>query len=200
MAVALVLIVSIQDVLADSEKQNEKYTDFFIPAVYPIENAWNNEPHDFRKAKLDQSDALTAQDLNAIEPAAHTPQQDALNYKSEESGMDEKEWVGKVLKKLPYKNTIKYTWDVMEGDVDLMDVKNFRADVGNRGVTYKTNYIPLMGNVEGTHIQADLGKDTELKFESDYFPLIGRKDGLKFKASVGDGANISLRYKKDISW
>lgn len=193
-----VLIISMQDALADSGSINTQYTDFFIPAVYPIENAWNEHDHDFTATVNAPGSAEESLNSAVGDDVIIPDNKDQLSLKA--SKKSEKDWVDSMMEKLPYKNTIKYTWDVVDGDVDLMGVKNLRADAGNRGLTYKTNYIPFAGNVEGTKIQADFGKDTELKFESDYVPLVGRVDGLKFKTSVGDGADISLRYNKAISW
>ena len=193
-----VLTISTQAALADDSITNDNYTEFFIPAVYPIENAWNEQSYDFTADVSAGSDSISAESLNTLEPASIS---DPLYYKAPEKfEKKDKNWEEELLDKLPYKNTLKYTWDFVDGDVDVMDVKNLRVDRGNRGLSYKTSFVPFAGDVDGTEIRAEVGEDTRLKFESDYVPMMGRMEGLKFKASLGDGASVSLRYKSEVNW
>ena len=85
---------------------------------------------------------------------------------------DDDDFVDKLMEKVPYSKSIKHTWNVLDGDVDL-HFEDLRVDRGNKGVSYKMDSLPLVGHV----------------------------DGLQFKASAGiDDSNISLRYKTAISW
>ncbi len=176
--------------LAYAENITSNPQELFIPAVYSIENAWHKQDYDF-----------TTDISNAPVPLHKTPDSNVRdNAYTSYNQTDEEEWMDNILNQLPYKNTLKYTWEIVDGEADLMGVQNLRADAGNKGITYKTSTIPLTGNLKDAHIQADIGEETALKFESEYIPVIGRVEGLQFKSSVGSDAELSLRYKKDITW
>ena len=168
----------------------------FLPSVYALESDWKNTQHDF--SQQNNGIAYAEQTLQTgIADDALLSQPESLNYSNQAKKKEDKDFADKILDKLPYKHTLKYTWNVIDGDEDL-GMKGLRADIGNKGVSYKTNYIPLAGNVEGTHIKAEMGDDQRLTLESDQMPLRGRVDGFKFKASVGDDARVSVRYKKKL--
>lgn len=109
------------------------------------------------------------------------------------SGTDK--FVDNLMEKIPYSKTLKYTWDVMDGDVDLVGVKNLRADVSNRGLKYQSDTLPFIGKLEDARLTAEMGKDNNLIYESSRLPLVGRVDGMEFRTSVGDDSAISIRYK-----
>ena len=120
---------------------------------------------------------------------------DQKNAKSKEE-----DFADKVLKKIPYGQSLKQVWHVVDGDVDLY-FEDLRMDRGNRGVSYKMDFVPLIDRVDGTGLKAHVGEDSKLTFESDYVPLVGRVDGLQFKASTGNnGSHMLLRYKTSIAW
>ena len=113
---------------------------------------------------------------------------------------DDDDFVDKLMEKVPYSKSIKHTWNVLDGDVDL-HFEDLRVDRGNKGVSYKMDSLPMIGKMDGAELNADLGEDSKLTFKSNYMPLVGHVDGLRFKASAGiDDSNISLRYKTAISW
>lgn len=167
----------------------------FIPAVYNIESAWAEQSYDFSKSV---PEPVSSGDIDYSYETPVGLEQLAIAYGGGDHKSDGKEMLDRLIKKIPYKNTLKYTWDVIDGDVDL-GVKNLRVDRGNKGITYKTNHIPMLGEMEGTQIKAEAGEDTKLTLTSDRVPFGNRVEGLRFKASVGnDDSNISLRYQTSI--
>ena len=120
------------------------------------------------------------------------------NKKNFKSGADE--FVERLMEEIPYKKSLKYTWNVIDGDVDVY-FKDLRVDRKNKGLTYTMNSLPLIGEIEGGELKAMLGEDSKLTFKSDYMPFVGRIDGFQLQMTAGtDDSNISLRYKTAISW
>jgi hypothetical protein len=110
------------------------------------------------------------------------------------------DFVDRLMEKIPYSQSLKYTWDVVDGDVDLY-FKDLRVDRRNKGLSYTVNSLPMIGEMNGSELRADVGEESKLTFKSDYVPFVGHVDGFQFKASTGtDDSNISLRYKIDITW
>lgn len=132
---------------------------------------------------LSKNGAPTPEALAAIEPAA------------KRAAPKEKKIEDRLLSMLPYKDTLKHTWNVIDGDVDLLTVEGLRFDRGNKGVAYTTSFIPFMGDVDGFEMEFCAGEDMEINFESDAIPFMNKVDGLSFKGSAGEEDNrISFRY------
>jgi len=178
--------------------QNSYDESLFIPVVYTLDNAWNTQNHDFTTPvampiipETISDENIAAQEHVQI-PKGELKEKKSLKAESENFGE-------KMLKKLPFKNTLKYTWDIIDGDEDVY-FEGLRLDRGNMGLEYKTKDIPVVGTVEAIEIKAEMGKSAKLQFESDYIPMVGRVEGFNFKATAGKNSNVSLRYKTDIDW
>ncbi len=113
---------------------------------------------------------------------------------SQEQKMSKDEFVNNLVEEIPYGEKLKATWDFMDGEVDVMGIKNLRVDAGNKGLKYKTTRLPMVGYIKDGEITAELGEDSRLTFETENVPFVGRINGLKFHSSVGDDARVSLRY------
>lgn len=168
---------------AQSTVQN---TSLFIPAVYPIENAWNTQNYDFMTPVAVSITTESTSDTNVADSQA--PKKEYKPDKDKDIGEE-------LIDKLPFKNTLKYTWDFIDGDTDLY-FEGLRFDRGNRGLEYKTNALPYFGNVEGMKIKAEVGEKHKVTFETDYMPLVGRIEGLNLKATAGSKNAVSFRYSK----
>jgi len=178
---------SIFAIAGEGGNQTDYGEGLFIPAVYDLEGAWNTSDHKFTAQAKSYTGSGGAHNSIALDE-----HEVSLNAVASNKPL---KWSDELLNQLPYKNTLKYSYDYLRGDTDVMDIKDLRVDLGNQGLKYKTNYIPFAGEVEGAEIEAEMGKDMMLKFESDYVPMVGRVDGLKFNASYDDNASVSLRYK-----
>ncbi len=166
----------------------------FIPAVYPI-NDWRQQDYDFTKPApslpISPPDSNISQTIN---------DNVAIDKNKASFNSNEDDFIERLMKKIPYSKSLKYTWKVVDGDVDLY-FEDLRFDRGNKGVSYKIDTLPMIGKIHGTELKAEVGEDNKLTFKSDYMPLVGRIDGFQLKASTtADDSNISLRYKTDISW
>ncbi|MFK7839367.1 MAG: hypothetical protein AB8B83_03470 [Bdellovibrionales bacterium] len=184
-----------QTAMAENFQKNDLDNQpFFIPAIYPLESNWAEQDYNFQipvtvPIRSDQ-DAKEVSNVNELDVSTK-----AGILKSDSGDM-----VDDLMKKIPYSKQLKYTWDIIDGDVDLY-FENLRADRSNRGITYKMIELPMIGKMQGSELKADIGKDSKLTFKSDYMPMVGHIDGLEFKASAGtDKSVISLRYKADINW
>jgi hypothetical protein len=113
-------------------------------------------------------------------------------YKAKFSGDTDIE--KRLMEVIPYAEEAKYMWNVVDGDVDLFYVKNLRGDRKNKGLSYTTNTIPFMGDVDGLELKFSAGEEMKFSFESDIVPFMGRLEGFKLKGSVGDDSKIFFRY------
>jgi len=183
-----------QNAYAQNQNENSQQSEFFIPAVYAVEGDWRAQNYDFTNNAPPAIITTNTDDYLKDNNAA------AVKAAKSKLKSDDENMADKLMKKIPYSKSLKYTWDVVDGDVDL-GVKNLRMDRGNMGVSYKTNALPMLGDMDGSQIKAELGRSSKVTFESDYMPMVGRIDGLQFKASTGTSkSTLSLRYKTDITW
>jgi hypothetical protein len=110
------------------------------------------------------------------------------------------DYVENLIKTIPYGQSLKHSWNVADGDVDLY-FEDLRVNRSNKGVSYTTDSLPIFGQLDGSQFRADLGEDSQLSFRSDYVPFVGRIDGFQFRAAAGtDDSTISLSYKIDLDW
>ena len=108
--------------------------------------------------------------------------------------MEDRNWEDEILEKIPHGERLKYMWNVVDGDVDL-HFTGLRFDRGNTGVSYKTNYVPFIGEMDTVQFRFDAGEENEISFKTSHVPFAGDLQGLNFKASTGDsGSKISARY------
>ncbi|NCT40728.1 MAG: hypothetical protein GW778_03585 [Alphaproteobacteria bacterium] len=174
--------------------QNTDQQNLFIPSVYTLDNAWNTQKHDFTQTEavpiiLDTQDAMNIADAQNKDVAPNADKNQAA-FKSK----DDEDWEDKLLDKLPYKNTLKYTWKIIDGKENIY-FEGLRVDRGNKGLEYRTQDVPFIGKVDALKMRAEIGESSNLIFESDYIPLLGRKEGFNFKATAGSDSNVSIRYK-----
>ena len=100
-----------------------------------------------------------------------------------------------VLSMVPHGDKLKKTWNIIDGDVDLMGIKGLRGDRRNKGVTYSTNYVPFIGDMESVEFRFDAGEDMEFIFESSHIPFMGQLEGFNFKTSIkDDNQRVFARY------
>ncbi len=177
------------------ETQKASESSFFIPATLPTAQAWRHENYDFsnenaaRNIPPSLSDAALYGYDNA-NSALDSAGAGIPKFKEDNIG-------DQLLDKVPYKKQMKYTWKLMKGDEDLY-FENLRVDRGNKGLVYKTNYVPFMGETQGTQIKVEVGEDTQLTYKSDAVPGLQRIEGLDFKVTAGSDSAISLRYSKPL--
>ena len=176
----------ISSIGASNAQSTAQNTLLFIPAVYPIESAWNTQQYDFTTPAAIPIATENTNEANVADAA--TPKKDYKPDKDKDIG-------DKILSKLPFKNTLKYTWNVIDGDTDIY-FEGLRVDRGNRGLEYKTDALPYFGKVDGMKIKAEMGEKQKLTFETDYMPMVGRVDGLRLKASAGNKSEVSFRYSR----
>ncbi len=113
---------------------------------------------------------------------------------------EDRDYAEHLMNKIPYSQSLKYSWHVVDGDVDLY-FEDLRVDRGNKGISYTTQSLPMFGEIDGAELRAELGEDSQLSFQSDYMPFVGHVDGFQFRAAAGtDDSRISLRYKIDLGW
>ena len=134
--------------------------------------------------------------MTISEAPANEISESTNSYASKDKG----DFVDDLMEKIPYSKQLKYTWNVVDGDVDLY-FEDLRVDRRNKGVSYTMETLPLIGEMEGSEIRAEVGDDNKITFKSDYMPLMGRVDGFQFKASTGtDDSTVSFKYKTAIDW
>ena len=185
-------------VKTSQELVEAKPEELFLPAVYAVDNAWNSQSYDFTKTVPEP--IVTPDADYAYETPVGLDELSAAYGGGKEVKSDGEELVDSLMNRIPYKKSLKHTWKFIDGDVDVAGVNNLRVNRRNKGLRYKTNHIPLIGEVEGTELRADAGEDTKLTMTSDRLPFTGRVDGMTFKASVGnDDSKVSLRYHKEIA-
>ena len=192
-----VLMTSTGSVLADDMHNNHNGLPLYTISAYENEFKWRDPDYDFRR-----NEGTAAPSKTAAGHKKNTPPPDdlsllTLNSYSDDSARkqdEEEDAIDEILENIPYSNSLKSTWKVLDGDVDLY-VEGLRVDRGNKGLVYKTSTMPFMGEVEGVNIRAEVGEDNKVKLESSVIPFIGQVEGLKFKSSVGEDSAISVRYK-----
>ncbi len=109
------------------------------------------------------------------------------------SRKDDRDMDEKILSMVPQGHNMKKLWKVVDGDVDL-HFEGLRADRSNKGLKYKTNAMPLIGEIRGTEFEFSAGEDMEFGFKSNRIPFAGEVEGFQLKGSVSDDAKISARY------
>ena len=174
-------------VLADESAESKN------DGIYEIRYNWHNEETDyiqpFEATKPTEIEAENIINANKVALIDDNESEYKPKAKSKQDFADE------LLDKLPYKNTLKHTWNVIDGDVDLIGVEGLRFDRGNTGVMYKTSTIPFMGEVDGMEIEFCAGEDHEINFESSVVPFVGKVDGFQMKSSIKeDNSRVYVSY------
>lgn len=134
--------------------------------------------------------------------SSHIPEPQAAldEHTTGNAALDDDSRIDRLVKNIPYGHSLKQTWHVVDGDVDLY-FEGLRVNRRNKGVSYTVNALPVVGTINRGKLKAHLGEESNLTYASDYIPLIGRIDDMRFQASTGtQDSNISLRYKIDIAW
>lgn len=154
--------------------------------IYSAQNefGWNMEKHDFTKSAP-----------VAIIPHVEDDEQSNAAPEIKKPPKKREKMVDRVLKKIPFGKDLKSTWKVIDGDIDVMNVENLRLDRKNMGVSYSTNTIPMIGDVDHVNFKFEGGQENRATFESTALPYMGHIDGLKIRASAGDDSRVSFRYK-----
>ncbi len=130
--------------------------------------------------------ALTPQEIDPT--ISESPKK---NFKSKLR--DEEDFKKMIMEKIPYAKQAKYMWDVVDGDVDIY-MKNLRADRKNKGLSYTTNRLPLIGEVKNVEFKFNAGEDMGMSFETNRMPFVGTLEGFKLKGTMGEDSRISARY------
>lgn len=101
----------------------------------------------------------------------------------------------KVMEKIPYSEELEHTWNIIDGDVDLMGIQGLRGDRRNKGLEYKTNALPIIGNVDGVEFKFKTGEENEFSFKSDTTPFVGHVKGLSYRGFTNTkNTGIFARY------
>ncbi len=188
--ITIITPFAIRTAAADETAHPASQEGYFIPATFPTHVAWRHEGHDFN------AEEPTAYEASGVQSDTDLLWlKDKATYSS--SFKEENNAAETMLEKLPYKKQFKQGWKIVSGKEDLY-FQNLRVDRSNRGLTYKTSYMPFMDDTDGIQWKAELGEDTKLTFKSDRVPLIGRVKGLEFKAAAGEDSALSLRYKRSL--
>lgn len=135
----------------------------------------------------------TAYADEAIE-ASNKETQPSEQKRYRKNSLDEDELKARLMDMIPYAEEMKYMWDIADGDVDIY-FKGLRFDAGNKGMVYKSNFVPYIGNVSGMEYKLAAGEKPKFSIKSNYMPVIGKIDGMSYKASVKSGdARVFARY------
>jgi len=101
----------------------------------------------------------------------------------------------KVMDKIPYSEELEHTWNVIDGDVDLIGIQGLRGDRRNKGLEYKTSMLPFIGEVDGVEFKFKAGEKNEFSFKSDITPFIGDIKSLSYKGYTNtNNSAIFARY------
>lgn len=174
--------------IAGENNNNSDTLPVFLTSAYNNEFSWRESAGDFRmpvEAEIPvEANANVNGDGADIQPviAEETP-----SFKEEE------DFVDKIMDKIPYSKRLKSTWNLIDGETDLY-VEGLRVDRGNTGLSFQTNEVPFIGEVEGLEIKAEMGEESKLKLKSSHVPFVGQVEGLEFKSSVGEEQSVSVRY------
>jgi len=100
-----------------------------------------------------------------------------------------------LLDKIPYGEDLSYMWDIVDGDVDITTVKGLRVDRRNKGLSYTTNKVPVVGAIDGMEFEFATGDTHEVSVESKIIPFVGKSERFKLKGSMSnDKSKIFARY------
>lgn len=123
-----------------------------------------------------------------------TVSRSSFNTQSQSPSKSAEDMGDQILAMVPHGDKMKQAWNIIDGDVDLY-VEDLRFNRKNTGVTYKTNFVPFMGEVKGVELKFDVGEENAFSFESDIVPFVGQLDGFKFSGKAGDeDSRIGMRY------
>lgn len=175
--------------IADENNTNSEGLPLFVTTSYQNEYGWRHDAGDYREPV---APLVEPQAGDAAAQVSLSKQQETLK-KEQGKSYKEKDYLDKVLKKLPYSKRLKSTWKLIDGDTDVY-VEGLRLDRGNTGVTYTTSTVPFIGDVDGLEMKAEMGQDSKLKLKSSHVPFVGKVEGLEFKSSVGEEQAVSIRY------
>lgn len=179
-------IVPIASATADDSSQIPRFT----ISAYQNEYGWRDLSS--VPASPSETAPLEGETLSLTSDTAQKTLSGSESKKSYKK--DDEDFVDKIMDKIPYRKQLKATWDFVDGETDVMGVQGLRVDRGNKGLVYKTSYMPMMGEVKGVEWKGEVGEDAKLTFKSHRIPFMGEVEGLTFKTSVGDDAKVSLRY------
>lgn len=189
------LALSTGPAIAGENNNNGEGLPRFVTSSYQNEFGWRYHNADFRGAAPASEPGTTGQ---AFEQglAAANPQaliETAMPLK-EKTVSNEQDYIDNMLDKVPYSKQLKATWNFIDGDTDVY-FEGLRVDRGNKGLQYRTNTVPFMGEVEGVEIKAEAGEEQAIGFKSSHIPFFGPVEGLELKAAAGtDSSKASVRY------
>ena len=99
-----------------------------------------------------------------------------------------------ILDKIPFGDDLKGAWHFVDGDTDIIFI-GLRADRRNKGLTFTTKKLPILGEFDDVEFKFSAGDDNEVSFTTHTIPLMGRLEGFSFKATAGDDNNkVFARY------
>ncbi len=99
-----------------------------------------------------------------------------------------------ILEKIPHGSKFKQMWNVVDGDVDLY-FTGLRADRKNRGLSYTLSNRSFIGDMNDIEIEFSAGNDSEVSFKTQTIPFMGQLEGFSLKGSAGmNDSKIFARY------
>lgn len=145
---------------------------------------WMNEPADL---------------LSPLQQASETDVPDNIGNVTKttrkSSFKDDRGFEKILLDKVPYGEDLSYMWDVVDGDVDIATVQGLRVDRRNKGLSYTTNKVPIVGTVDGMEFEFATGDTHEVSVESKIIPFVGKSERFKVKGSMSsDKSKVFARY------
>lgn len=183
-----IMALSAGPAIADENNNNSDVLPVFLTSAYQNEFDWRENAGDFRVPV--EAEVPLETSANANISGTDIPE---IQPEKTASFDDEEDFVDKIMDKVPYSKRLKSTWNFIDGETDIY-VEGLRVDRGNMGLSYQTNTVPFVGEVEGLEIKAEMGEESKLKLKSSHVPFVGHVEGLEFKSSVGEEQAVSVRY------
>ncbi len=161
-----------------------------VISVY--ENNWSydiNTQFEITASETTNSDTGTPRELLKSVETPEDEKRSATARFIEEANLEDK-----ILSKVPHGSRIKHIWNIVDGDVDLY-FTGLRADKGNRGITYTTTNLPVIGKINDMKFEFSAGETNEISFTTHVIPFMGELKGFTLKGTAGDDDNkIFARY------
>lgn len=159
MALCVLICVSNTPVAAQNVSNNQSGMPQFLTTAYGNEFGWRQGSFDSSEGQASSIIPDAGHENLVNTNASDTLAANAQKFKNKPASEDE--IIDKILKKIPYHRQLRATWNLVDGETDLY-VDGLRFDRRNKGVTYTTDTLPIMGQIDGLKIKASAGKDQEI--------------------------------------
>ena len=107
--------------------------------------------------------------------------------------VDKDDFEQRIIDNVPFAEELQPVWHLVKGDVDVF-IPNLRVDRANKGLIYKTSYVPFIGAMDGVELKFKAGEEMKFSFESSHIPFMGQLEGFNIKGSIGEESSIFARY------